>query len=431
MGTLTCTARNRHGTQACSVTLELAEAPRFESIMEDVEVGAGETARFAVVVEGKPLPDIMWYKDEVLLTESNHVSFVYEENECSLVVLSAGDQDGGVYTCTARNLAGEVSCKAELAVHSAQTAMEVEGVGEDEEQRGRRLSDFYDIHQEIGRGAFSYLRRVVERSSGLEFAAKFIPSQAKPKASAWREARLLARLQHDCVLYFHEAFERRRGLVIVTELCTEELLERMARKATVCESEIRAYMRQVLDGICYLHENHVLHLDVKPENLLVWDGVEGEEQVKICDFGNAQELTPGEPQYCQYGTPEFVAPEIVNQTPVSGVTDIWPVGVVAFLCLTGISPFVGENDRTTLMNIRNYNVAFEETTFLSLSREARGFLIKVLVQDRLRPTAEETLEHPWFKVSLAEGNSSVVEHLLNMHNVWVQSLVPPLKKRLK
>ncbi|PNJ36715.1 SPEG isoform 2 [Pongo abelii] len=377
MGALTCTARNRHGTQTCSVTLELAEAPRFESIMEDVEVGAGETARFAVVVEGKPLPDIMWYKDEVLLTESSHVSFVYEENECSLVVLSTGAQDGGVYTCTARNLAGEVSCKAELAVHSVQTAMEVEGVGEDEDHRGRRLSDFYDIHQEIGRGAFSYLRRVVERSSGLEFAAKFIPSQAKPKASARREARLLARLQHDCVLYFHEAFERRRGLVIVTELCTEELLERMARKPTVCESEIRAYMRQVLEGIHYLHQSHVLHLDVKPENLLVWDGATGEQQVRICDFGNAQELTPGEPQYCQYGTPEFVAPEIVNQSPVSGVTDI---------CLTGISPFVGENDRTTLMNIRNYNVAFEETTFLSLSREARGFLIKVLVQDRLGPS---------------------------------------------
>ncbi|KAM6178636.1 striated muscle preferentially expressed protein kinase isoform 3-T3 [Rhynchocyon petersi] len=410
VGPLTCTARNRHGTQACSVTLELAEAPRFESIMEDVEVAAGETARFAVVVEGKPLPDVMWYKDEALLTESSHVSFVYEENECSLVVLSAGTQDGGVYTCTARNLAGEVSCKAELAVHPVPTAMEVDGAGEEEEQRGRRLSDFYDIHQEIGRGAFSYLRRVVERSSGLEFAAKFIPSQAKPKASARREARLLAQLQHDCVVYFHEAFERRRGLVIVTELCTEELLERMARKPTVCESEIRTYMRQVLEGICYLHQSQVLHLDVKPENLLIWDSAEGEEQVRICDFGNAQELTPGEPQYCQYGTPEFVAPEIVNQTPVSGVTDIWPVGVVAFLCLTGISPFVGENDRTTLMNIRNYNVAFEETTFLSLSREARGFLIKVLVQDRLRPTAEETLEHPWFKTQ-AKGAEVSTDHL--------------------
>ncbi|XP_074130042.1 striated muscle preferentially expressed protein kinase-like, partial [Sminthopsis crassicaudata] len=410
VGPLSCTARNRHGTQACSVTLELAEAPRFESIMEDVEVGSGETARFAVVVEGKPLPDIMWYKEEALLEESSHVSFVYEESECSLVVLSTGPQDGGVYTCTARNLAGEVSCKAELAIQTAQTSMEIEGAGEDAELRGRRLSDFYDIHQEIGRGAFSYLRRVVERSSGLEFAAKFIPSQAKPKASARREAGLLSRLQHDCVIYFHEAFERRRGLVIVTELCTEELLERMARKPTVCESEIRTYVRQVLEGLAYLHQSHVLHLDIKPENLLVCDGAGGSEQVRICDFGNAQELTPDEPQYCQYGTPEFVGPEIVNQTPVSGVTDVWPVGVVAFLCLTGISPFVGENDRTTLMNIHNYNVAFEETTFLSLSREARGFLIKVLVQDRLRPTAEETLEHPWFKAT-EKGADISTDHL--------------------
>lgn len=69
--------------------------------------------------------------------------------------------------------------------------------------------------------------------------------------------------------------------------------------------------------------SHALPCVLQPENLLVWDGAEGEEQVRICDFGNAQELTLGEPQYCQYGTPEFVAPEIVNQTPVSGVTDIW------------------------------------------------------------------------------------------------------------
>ncbi|XP_038625027.1 striated muscle preferentially expressed protein kinase [Tachyglossus aculeatus] len=408
LGELTCTARNRHGALTCSVTLELAEAPHFESIMEDVEVEEGEMARFAVVVEGRPLPDVLWYKDETLLEESSRVSFVDEQRDCSLVVLNADPRDRGVYTCTARNLAGSVSCKAELDVCSAQPALEAEGGEEEDQPRGSRLSDFYDIHQEIGRGAFSYLRRVVERNSGLEFAAKFIPSRAKPKASALREAGILSRLQHDRVLYFHEAFEKRRGLVIVTELCAEELLDRMARRPALWEAEIRAYMRQVLEGLRYLHHNHVLHLDIKPENLLLATG--SGEQVRLCDFGNAQELKLGEPQYSQYGTPEFVGPEIVNQTPVTCVTDIWPVGVVAFLCLTGISPFVGESDRATLMNIRNYNVAFEEKTFVSLTREARGFLIKVLVRDRLRPTAEETLEHPWFK-TLAKGANISTDHL--------------------
>ncbi|KAF2985388.1 hypothetical protein EK904_011254 [Melospiza melodia maxima] len=177
----------------------------------------------------------------------------------------------------------------------------------------------------------------------------------------------------------------------------------MVRKPSVCESEVRSYMRQVLEGICYLHQHSVLHLDIKvseslyrlllpgassegllvhwPENLLMADL--SSEQIRICDFGNAQELTSEEPQYCKYGTPEFVGPEIVNQTPVSSVTDIWPVGVIAYLCLTGISPFVGENDKTTLMNIRNYNVAFEERMFQGLTREAKGFVIKVLVNDKL------------------------------------------------
>uniref|UniRef100_A0A3B5M619 Ig-like domain-containing protein n=1 Tax=Xiphophorus couchianus TaxID=32473 RepID=A0A3B5M619_9TELE len=91
--------------------------PTFETIMEDLDVCSGETPRFAVVVEGKPVPDILWFKGDVLLSESSHYTFVYDDNECSLVVLNAHPEDSGVYTCTARNLAGSVSCKAELTVH--------------------------------------------------------------------------------------------------------------------------------------------------------------------------------------------------------------------------------------------------------------------------------------------------------------------------
>ncbi|XP_054826431.1 striated muscle preferentially expressed protein kinase [Eublepharis macularius] len=408
VGELTCEVSNQHGYDHCFISLELAEAPCFESIMEDIEVGVGETPQFAVVVEGKPLPDIMWYKDEVLLTESNHLSFVYEESECSLVVLNTTEQDSGVYTCIARNLAGEVSCKAELVVRAVVPDADA-ARAEEESHTTRRLADYYDVHEEISRGAFSYVRRVTQKSSGLAFAAKFIPCRAKAKKSARRELGILAQLDHEHIVYFHDAFEKRNAIIIVMELCTgEELLERIARKSSVSESEIRSYMRQVLEGINYLHHHGILHLDIKPENLLLAEL--GSDQVRICDFGNAQELTPDEPQYCKYGTPEFVSPEIISQSPVSNVTDVWPVGVITYLCLTGISPFVGENDKTTLMNIRNYNVAFEESMFTGLTREAKGFVIKVLVNDRLRPNAEQTLEHPWFK-TLAKGKSISTDHL--------------------
>ncbi|KAL8182995.1 UNVERIFIED_CONTAM: hypothetical protein K2H54_011326, partial [Gekko kuhli] len=411
VGELTCEVSNQHGYDHCFISLELAEAPCFESIMEDIEVGMGETPQFAVVVEGKPLPDIMWYKDEALLTESNHLSFVYEESECSLVVLNTTEQDSGVYTCIARNLAGEVSCKAELVVRAAVPDADA-ARSEEESHTTRRLADYYDVHEEIGRGAFSYVRRVTQKSSGLAFAAKFIPCRAKAKKSARRELGILAQLDHERIVYFHDAFEKRNAIIVVMELarsCTgEELLERIARKPSVSESEIRSYMRQVLEGISYLHHHGILHLDIKPENLLLAEP--GSDQVRICDFGNAQELTPDEPHYCKYGTPEFVSPEIISQSPVSTVTDVWPVGVITYLCLTGVSPFVGENDKTTLMNIRNYNVAFEERMFTGLTREAKGFVIKVLVNDHLRPNAEQTLEHPWFK-TLAKGKSISTDHL--------------------
>ncbi|NXJ04405.1 SPEG kinase, partial [Odontophorus gujanensis] len=392
-GPLACEVSNRHGTARCTLRLHLAEAPRFESIMEDIDAQEGETPRFAVVVEGKPLPDIMWYKDGELLEESSHLSFVYEDNECSLVVLGAAETDSGVYTCTARNLAGEVSCKAELVVRAAQPAADAT-MEEDALHKARRLTDYYDVHEEIGRGAFSYLRRVTEKSSRLDFAAKFVPGRTKAKQSARRELHILSQLDHERIVFFHDAFEKKNAVIMVMELYPP---------GAWCGDQGRA------GGTDRVHGS-------KPENLLMADS--SSEQVRICDFGNAQELTPDEPQYCKYGTPEFVGPEIVNQSPVSSVTDVWtcqtvsciPITVFLPHSLTGISPFVGENDKTTLMNIRNYNVAFEERMFQGLTREAKGFVIKVLVNDRLRPNAEQTLEHPWFK-TLAKGKVISTDHL--------------------
>uniref|UniRef100_A0A8C4T2A9 Striated muscle enriched protein kinase b n=1 Tax=Erpetoichthys calabaricus TaxID=27687 RepID=A0A8C4T2A9_ERPCA len=410
VGEIVCIASNQYGSDTCTLSLNMAEPPSFESIMEDIDVSTGETSRFAVVVEGKPIPDILWHKNDTLLSESSHFTFVYDDNECSLVVLNTTEEDSGVYTCTAKNLAGSVYCKAELTVHA-----EKEEEIEDEEtllRKMRRLTDFYDVHKEIGRGAFSYVKLVTERSGKVEYAAKFIPLRAKSKASALKELNILSQLDHERIVYFHDAFEKKNGVIIITEVCHEEFLEKITKKTSVLESEIRSFMRQILEGISYLHQNNILHLDIKPENILMADSTS--EQIRICDFGNAKEVTPEDAQYCKYGTPEFVAPEIVNQTPVSKATDIWYVFV-----LTGVSPFVGENDRATVLNIRNYNVAFEEKMFEDLCREAKGFVIKLLVSDRLRPDANECLRHPWFKVSL-------VRSLINYKSKMVMRSIPDL-----
>ncbi|CAL8406615.1 unnamed protein product, partial [Arctogadus glacialis] len=289
----------------------------------------------------------------------------------------------------------------------------------------RRLTDYYHVHKEIGRGAFSYVKRVTQKTKNngkpAEFAAKFVTSRGMRKAAALGEMALLSELDHQRIAFLHDAFEKKNTLVLVLELCHEELVDRLARKTTVTESEIRSSVWQILEGLGYLHQKDIAHLDVKPENIVM--AAPGSEQIRIVDFGSALKVeSPGQ-HYCRYGTPEYVAPEIVNQTPVSTATDIWPVGVITYLCLTGVSPFAGENDRATALNVRGYNVAFEEAMFSGLCKEAKGFVIKLLVADRLRPTAVECLRHPWFKSSNNKNiNTAMLKQVISRRR-WQRSLI--------
>ncbi|GCB60610.1 hypothetical protein scyTo_0012771, partial [Scyliorhinus torazame] len=176
--------------------------------------------------------------------------------------------------------------------------------------------------------------------------------------------------------------ETKRTLVLVLEMCSNEgLLDHLFRKNIVAET--------------------------KPANILM---VHPErDDVKICDFGFAQEFSPIQPQFSKYGCPEFVAPEIVSQDPISTATDIWAVGVITFLCLTGSSPFAGENDRATLMNVKEGSFSWDERDRDCISKDAQNFItriIRIIPQDR--PTASESLQEQWFQEKLKLQESCMI-----------------------
>nr|XP_020671401.1 obscurin-like [Pogona vitticeps] len=377
--------------------------PYMQVTIEDVQARCGEMAKFHAVIEGRPQPTVEWFKGISLLTDSNRVYQFNEGTRYSLILYNTRPEDGGVYTCIAKNAAGEVLCKAELVVQEDKKSQEAK-----KQSTRRKLHSFYEVKQEIGRGSFGFVKRVVHKGSRVSCAAKFLPLRSKTRDPAYREREILAKLSHDRITRLLDQFETRKTLILILELCSnEELLERLFKKNVVTEAQVKISIQQLLEGIAYLHDNQVLHLDIKPSNILmVYDD---RDDIKICDFGFAQKINPAEPQYSKYGSPEFVSPEILSQSPVSTASDIWPVGVISYLSLTCKSPFAGENDRATLLNIQNGRISWDIPDFVHLSKEAKDFIRKLLQPSpQARPSAMECLSHTWFVRSLMSYKSVLV-----------------------
>ncbi|XP_060737627.1 obscurin [Tachysurus vachellii] len=373
--------------------------------MEDLCVQPGQPATFSVVITGQPIPEISWFKDGVELISGEHIVMKQSGARFSLNLLTVYFSDCGTYACTAKNSSGYVSCHANLTLDTGPVEFEEEEEQEEEKEEDRRLEvgrrrklhAVYEVHEEIGRGTFGVVKRVVHRASAEFFAAKFIPLKSSTRNRAIQERDLLSRLTHRSVACLLDFFSTRRTLVLITEICSSQgLLEHMLLKGSVSEREVRVYIQQILEGVGYIHSMNILHLDIKTDNILMVspDG----EDLKICDFGFCQEIDPSRHQYSIYGTPEFVAPEIIHQEPVTTATDIWSVGVVAYLCLTGHCPFLGENDRATLLKVAEGLLYWNLPEIVSLSEQAQDLLHGLLQPDpKMRPSALESLDYKWFQ----------------------------------
>ncbi|EDO37024.1 predicted protein, partial [Nematostella vectensis] len=259
------------------------------------------------------------------------------------------------------------------------------------------------------RGQYAVVRRVTHKTTGLEYAAKFVRKRRKGqdcRSEVWHEVEVLWSTnhpyQHTKIIQLHEVYETRTELILVLELALGGDLHRHCvaldsdePASSRSEKEVVYLLRQILEGIRHLHKQNYVHLDIKPNNILLMTD-EIYPEIKIIDFGLARRIKPGEQICLIVGTPEYVAPEILEFEPVGKPSDIWSIGVLAYVMLTGMSPFAGDDKHETCYNVSLCAIDFPESHFDNISYTAQDFIRTVLQRcPGDRPTVEDCLSHPW------------------------------------
>ncbi|EFB17249.1 hypothetical protein PANDA_012572, partial [Ailuropoda melanoleuca] len=270
-----------------------------------------------------------------------------------------------------------------------------------------------------GRGKFAVVRKCIKKDSGTEFAAKFMRKRRKGQDCRMEIIHEIAVLElaqdNPWVINLHEVYETPSEMILVLEYAAGgEIFDQCVaeREEAFKEKDVQRLMRQILEGVRFLHAHDVVHLDLKPQNILLTsESPLGD--IKIVDFGLSRIMKNSEELREIMGTPEYVAPEILSYDPISMATDMWSIGVLTYVMLTGVSPFLGDNKQETFLNISRMSLSYSEEEFDVVSESAIDFIKTLLVKKpEDRATAEECLKHPWLTDSSIQDPSFKVKGAL-------------------
>jgi len=216
------------------------------------------------------------------------------------------------------------------------------------------------------------------------------------------EINILKKLSHPNIVKIFEFYITKAHYYIVTEFCKDgELFSYIKNKYS--ERQLAVLFYQIFSGLWYLHDNKMLHRDIKLENIMISgkekDQSTGEELfwIKIIDFGTAKIFEKNKKEKDVVGSSYYIAPEVLKQN-YNEKCDTWSVGVILYMALVGKAPFDGKNDDEIIHKIAKGNYNNKESKLLNHSSEVRDLLSKLLEKDlSKRFSAKEALEHPWFK----------------------------------
>ncbi|XP_046391797.1 calcium/calmodulin-dependent protein kinase type II alpha chain isoform X13 [Ischnura elegans] len=263
-----------------------------------------------------------------------------------------------------------------------------------------RFSDNYDLKEELGKGAFSVVRRCVQKSSGLEYAAKIINTKklsARDFQKLEREARICRKLQHPNIVRLHDSIQEENFHYLVFDLVTGgELFEDIVAREFYSEADASHCIQQILESVNHCHQNGVVHRDLKPENLLLASKAKG-AAVKLADFGLAIEVAGEQQAWFGFaGTPGYLSPEVLKKEPYGKPVDIWACGVILYILLVGYPPFWDEDQHRLYSQIKAGAYDYPSPEWDTVTPDAKNLINQMLtVNPAKRITASEALKHPW------------------------------------
>ncbi|XP_023716509.1 calcium/calmodulin-dependent protein kinase type II alpha chain isoform X4 [Cryptotermes secundus] len=263
-----------------------------------------------------------------------------------------------------------------------------------------RFSDNYELKEELGKGAFSVVRRCVQKSTGSEFAAKIINTKklsARDFQKLEREARICRKLQHPNIVRLHDSIQEENFHYLVFDLVTGgELFEDIVAREFYSEADASHCIQQILESVNHCHQNGVVHRDLKPENLLLASKQKG-AAVKLADFGLAIEVQGEQQAWFGFaGTPGYLSPEVLKKEPYGKPVDIWACGVILYILLVGYPPFWDEDQHRLYAQIKAGAYDYPSPEWDTVTPEAKNLINQMLtVNPSKRITASEALKHPW------------------------------------